>query len=182
MARKGPKPNLNGCSLEGCEKAYHAKNYCRNHYANFNATGDPLGARHKRNLEPMPDCECGKQAISRKHAKCRSCYQLWWYANRLGVDPKPERHKAEVKYSGAHYRVRAARGYPSGYDCVNCGSQAQEWALSNDATDLRYGESSVGRGDSVAYSLNVYSYLPMCKDCHIAYDAEARGHTYRKSA
>jgi len=34
------------CTVDGCDKKYYAKNYCRNHYENNKRTGNPIPSDH----------------------------------------------------------------------------------------------------------------------------------------
>lgn len=58
MTKRHIKPNSRFCSIEGCDGLHEAKGYCRNHYRQFKAHGDPLhrtdwakGIRPKRRAE-----------------------------------------------------------------------------------------------------------------------------------
>lgn len=177
MTKRGPIPYA-GCSVDGCEETKHyAKKYCKTHYNRNRRHGAPI---LYTDIE-WNTCECGKPTVSRQSATCKACYQRWWYANRAGQSATNSRYKDDVKYNAAHGRVRALRGHPQDHECVLCLEPAEEWALSVDAIDVRYGASGTGRTPITAYSLDPYSYLAMCKKCHRAYDAEARGHTYKKT-
>lgn len=125
-------------------------------------------------------CECGKIAVYRERKMCKNCYSSWWYNNRTGTSAGKWINQ-EVGYAGAHYRVRSVRGHAHNYACVECGKRAEHWALSADATDVRYGQAP-GREKDSAYSLNVYAYLPMCGGCHAAYDAKHANRNYKLKA
>lgn len=162
------------CSVEDCENKHYSRTYCKKHYQNLMRCGNPLGLRS----EPKPLCECGKIAVAR--GMCKAHYSSWWYHHRQGSDDhrvSPELRHDMVGFSGAHTRIRAVRGHAKSYDCVVCGFEAQEWALSAEATDLLFETDK--RGNEQAYSLNVYNYLPMCQADHKAYDAQHGNRNYK---
>ena len=82
---------------------------------------------------------------------------------------------AVPEYRGAHMRVYAERGKASEYECMEgCGKQAQEWAYCH-CTDEAITDAKTGR----LYSLDVDSYVALCKSCHRLFDLEYDPH-YRE--
>lgn len=71
----------------------------------------------------------------------------------------------EIGYWAAHDRVRAARGPASQHYCWKCGGPARDWALSRNAADPRPSRHGW-------FSPSPDDYVPMCRKCHIPYDAE----------
>lgn len=83
-----------------------------------------------------------------------------------------------VSYNTAHKRNQYLRGKASEYQCVDCGSQAQEWAYQYTAGDREMTEwiedTRVGRARELAYSPDAEHYAAMCKSCHIKFDKRER--------
>jgi len=65
-----------GCAVEGCERPFQAKGYCKYHWRKWKQFGDPLGGG-TRHGEPM---EFLKRAAISTDAECIS----WPYANSEG--------------------------------------------------------------------------------------------------
>lgn len=168
-----PRVGLKPCSIEACTKDVYARGFCHGHYERNRTTGSPERA-------PKPDCECGAPSLAT--GKCKACYMREWQNKRHHARPVDQSHplyKEEVGYQGAHLRIRNARGLPSEYKCILCGVDATEWALSADAEDLRYGPCATGRKPMTAFSLRINDYLPMCRNCHRAYDADTGNRNYK---
>ncbi len=86
--------------------------------------------------------------------------------------------KKVVGYHAAHYRVRAARGFPGDHSCA-CGAQAQEWAYGH--TDPNELTQKGGQNDGQKYSLDPSFYEPMCLPCHRGKDCKPGSNQGSKS-
>lgn len=75
--------------------------------------------------------------------------------------------KERVGYSGAHRRMRTARGDASLYRCVDCDGEASDWSYDHSDPDELF---EVQRGRPLAYSIKFEHYVPRCKKCHGAFD------------
>lgn len=71
----------------------------------------------------------------------------------------------EVGYTAAHRRVIALHGSASKHMCAHCLGQASDWAYDHLDPD----EKTEARG---TYSPDPSHYLPLCRWCHRAFDAE----------
>lgn len=102
----------------------------------------------------FPNCVvCGKKLYRyNTTGYCQSCWLIHLNKERMG-----ENHHAwtgdNVGYLGMHDRIYHRRGKASGYKCVDCGKQAEDWSLvkgyhPNDAEN----------------------YDPRCTKCHTEYD------------
>lgn len=117
---------------------------------------------------------CGREAV--RVSMCRMHYKRWFThgdpsvvlprGGDMGVHPKGPEHPSwqidRLSYSGAHMRVRAARGPASDYEC-SCGSRASHWAYDHsDPAPL-----TQMRGKTLhVFSPDVSRYLPLCVPCH----------------
>lgn len=73
-------------------------------------------------------------------------------------------------YTGAHERVASMFGSARNYNCYLCIDwTARDWALDPHATDA-YKITIDGKGTVRAISDNPFSYLPLCRSCHIRLD------------
>ena len=84
------------------------------------------------------------------------------------------KRKDDVTYKQMHRRVRADRGRITEHSCTECGKQARDWAY--DHSDPSPLEQWIplpnGKMHLAAYSTDTARYQPMCRGCHIAFDAE----------
>jgi len=81
---------------------------------------------------------------------------------------KANPRKKDVTYSGAHMRVRKARGSASECTCVDCGKQAIDWSYDrNDPAEL---VGLTSRGHETTYSADPAHYSPRCRSCHVVFD------------
>lgn len=71
----------------------------------------------------------------------------------LGLQGQPE----SQTYVAKHKRMRKVRGRAADHRCLNCDSQARDWAQLHDTT----GEDP-------------WDYVPLCRKCHLVYDKDAR--------
>ena len=73
----------------------------------------------------------------------------------------------QVRYFGAHLRVRRLRGAASSHACLGCGSQAQQWAYDHTDHEERH---QVFGNSRLPYSPDPEHYLPLCTKCHKVFD------------
>ena len=70
----------------------------------------------------------------------------------------------DVGYTGAHERVRSARGKVQDHACIDCGGRARHWSYNHrDPNELR-------RSDGLPYSGDPAMYDPRCVPCHKRFD------------
>lgn len=131
--------------------------------------------------------ECGLYGCGNKvHCKnlCRSCYNRYHRGNWIGllfdVEVSDLRHQGQGKrgkgknlapvrtYRNAHLRVTRERGKASEHVCQMCHRQAEDWALTPDAMDLR--QDSTVQKQGRWFSANVDEYVALCKKDHRALD------------
>ena len=81
-----------------------------------------------------------------------------------------------IGYKAAHRRIVRAYGKASDYECMMCtdGQPASDWAYmhDDDAALTSYAPDSYG----FAYSLDPDSYQPLCRSCHLKFDAHDEPH------
>jgi len=70
----------------------------------------------------------------------------------------------QVGYSGAHWRIRKAKGAATDHDCAHCDATAVHWAYDHTDPDQRTNDTGL------TYSLDPSHYLPLCASCHVAFD------------
>lgn len=120
-----------------------------------------LGADHPNWSGGLPICGvCGERTSSydtTTHRRCRD----------ISGPNGPNWRGSDIGYTGAHYRVTAARGLPGQHACAHCSEVAQEWAYDHEDPDER---RNVDSRDDDPFSLDVMHYLPLCKKCHRAFD------------
>ncbi|MGA1838456.1 hypothetical protein VD659_16175 [Herbiconiux sp. 11R-BC] len=71
-------------------------------------------------------------------------------------------------YVRMHQRVREANGHATGYRCVDCGEQAQEWSYDGTDPDEVRGVHGL---HVLPYSLKLAHYEPRCVKCHRNFDS-----------
>ena len=76
-----------------------------------------------------------------------------------------------VSYTLVHNRLASFRGKAASYGCVDCGSQAEEWAYDHSDPKELTGTSN---GRPAPYSLDLDRYNPMCRVCHFDFDHRRR--------
>lgn len=81
-----------------------------------------------------------------------------------------------VSYSGAHERLRKARGDASNYDCaaIECTLRGSGWAYLHGSTSPL---SESEKRDSGPYVLDPTMYAPLCRHHHERWDRAHRGQT-----
>lgn len=73
-----------------------------------------------------------------------------------------------LTYQAAHKRVRAAKGKPWDYLCVDCQQRAQCWTYAHDCPAER--TNDMGK---LPFCEHVWHYEPRCQGCHRRYDKKA---------
>lgn len=139
-------------------------------------TGDPLPSEQEMRSQA--------EEIAARRARGESISAI---ARDLGIDrgtvyarlkmlvegPKPPAkrgpRKEVVGYQGAHVRLRLTQGRAAEHDCHRCGEPADEWSY-NHADPNELIDEDLG----LPYSLSSDHYVPMCKSCHVRFDATAR--------
>jgi hypothetical protein len=155
------------CTVPGCERPLHSRatGYCNAHQQRWRRTGDPGPAEIAK---PGPShVGCSVAGCERTHSAHGYC-KLHDHRRRSHGDAEapsgPGPRKEVVGYSGAHGRVRAAKGPATGHPCRECGGPAAEWAYTNDDP------AELIDGKRQRYSLDVDRYVPMCNPCHDLFD------------
>ena len=87
------------CSVDGCERPFSARGYCKRHYERWRLNGDPLVVR-KRGTKP------GTLSPERHHR---------WAGGA-------------ISYQGMHLRLRRWFGSAKRRVCVDCGERALHWS------------------------------------------------------
>jgi hypothetical protein len=95
-------------------------------------------------------------------------YMRWWKHGDPSITFASHRFVGDaVTYSGAHIRVRNARGPASAQVC-ECGQPAGHWSYDHSDPDEKHDER--GR----PYSPDPSHYRPMCVPCHKRADLEIK--------
>lgn len=160
------------CSIDGCDRAWYARDWCNRHYNRWRRNGDPGPAA-------IAECRrygagCSVAGCDRKHQSKGLCSTHLLRVRKhgstqtvvilTGADHPLWRGDA-VSYRAAHARTRRARGSASAQSCRGCAAPAEDWAYDhadpNQLTDER------GR----PYSADPARYVPMCRPCHRKLDA-----------
>jgi hypothetical protein len=160
------------CSVEGCGRKHEAKGYCNMHYLRQWWAG-AIGEAQPRKAPRMGAClvaDCGSEDYCKGY--CRKHYERWRRhgdPNALGRSgrppgPAPELYVDVPTYAGMHQRIKKLRGKASEQCCVQCGSEASEWAYDhNDPSPVVH--------EGRTYSLDPGHYQSMCVPCHRQFDA-----------
>lgn len=133
----------------------------------------------------MVNCPCGEPVHIRKAGLCKRCYMRDYYQRNKGKPyythqnrartPKPPRPRNDdIGYSGAHQRVRKARGKASDHTCADCGWQAHDWAY-NGGSPLERVEQRTNRHGTTwdaPYSPDPNDFTALCKSCHAVRDGQ----------
>ena len=164
------------CSVDGCEQPKRQRGWCQAHYFRWRRTGD-VGGPELQKKDGSHRCHI--EGCERKHLGLGLCdrhfqrFQKWGDPYYIEEKPSGEHHPNwcgdHVGYTGAHDRVRGARGSASDHSCVACGGRAQQWAYDHADLDERY-EYDVKGVSLMAYSAKIDHYRPMCIPCHKAFD------------
>ena len=170
---------VNTCAVEGCARSPRTGRaaYCEMHYTRLLRTGETgppetIQRQHAgTGLCTISGCTC-----SARNGSSPYCGVHYGRLRRSGTPegtglPRGENHWAwtgdDATYNAAHLRVRAKRGTPSAYQCVDCGNHAYHWSY--DRTDPAERISDAGS----PYSLDVNRYAPRCTSCHKKFDCAA---------
>jgi hypothetical protein len=76
--------------------------------------------------------------------------------------------RSDVGYVRAHQRVRDIKGQACEHLCCKCSEGATNWAYTNDDPN------ELVDGQGLRYSLDPDRYVPMCRSCHLRFDAAHR--------
>lgn len=113
----------------------------------------------------------GNKYTRRAWRMCLGCGELFEvfphkYQSRSFCSRECYRNNEKVTYIAIHMRLRDRYGKASEYECSNCWRQAKDWAL------LPGEGTHVGKQGkkTLAYSVNLDSYTPLCRRCHIEMD------------
>lgn len=118
-------------------------------------------------------CDCGSSAVvigdslRTGNTKSCGCYQREHWDRGTPPRRKHRHFGDDIGYAAAHWRVRKERGAARQHSCVDCGQQAVDWSLRNDAVSLRNGMHCQ---IEMTYSVDVMEYDPRCRPCHKTYD------------
>jgi hypothetical protein len=74
---------------------------------------------------------------------------------------------AEPTYGAIHRRLGRDIGPAKTFQCVGCGSPAQEWSYNGGSANELIGLSGASL---VAYSVDLADYSPRCRKCHRGMD------------
>jgi hypothetical protein len=148
------------CSItipEQCPNKVLARGWCSKHYSRWRTHGDPLFTLINRDIK---ECViCGGELHGR--GWCQLHYLRWKHHGDALWEPPV------IGYVGMHDRVFNARGRASDYPCFHCAVQAQQWAYNHeDPAEL------IDPERRLAYSLDVFNYLPLCLSCHLIFDGK----------
>ena len=173
-----PTTQSSTCAVDGCDREVKSRGWCQAHYFRWRRTGDPGTAELALKGQPkepcnIEDCDHDQAALGLcdRHAQR---YRKW--GDPYYVEEKARRGRFNhfwsgdsVGYSGAHDRVRSARGRVQQYACVDCGDQAKHWSYDHADPDERHEMVS---GSLVAYSVKPEHYHPRCVPCHKRFDLD----------
>jgi hypothetical protein len=169
-----------------CPRKHSARGWCATHYNQQYLFGEtwPIGSpglpRGKTldTLDEPKTCHCGKPARSK--GLCGTHYQSEYYQQGK-AERRKTNNKTFVGNKGAHLRIKAQLGKAANYQCNNpdCHKEALDWSLNHDAQEIFTGVGLAGF--SRAFSLDIYSYEPLCRTCHMEKDGTL-GANFRGSA
>lgn len=198
-SRSEPK---RACAVAACDRQSQLRGWCLQHYARYRRNGTPgtTAIRHVSAPGERRACsKCSEAAIARQMCAthymqarrrdqsadqcvvidCRSpqitremCEMHYARWRRVGEPAGQRRLGAPAKrgiitYEAAHARVRSQFGGAHNYDCLACGADAQDWAYDHEDQSALSG----GRSGCL-YSTDPTHYIPLCKKCHSAFDAD----------
>ena len=73
------------CAVEGCDRDYCAKGYCRRHWKRWSKYGDPLMKDQRRGRQPSPERPCSHDGCDTLAITKGMC-ELHYRRQRRGVD------------------------------------------------------------------------------------------------
>jgi len=119
-------------------------------------------------------CACSGQTVvlqtSLRSGTTRSCGCLQRASAAAGLTARNQSRAQSVDvpaYGTVHNRLRREYGPASGYTCVECGAQADDWSY--DHTDPLE-VTGLDHGHLRPYSLEPGHYEPRCRSCHKIFD------------
>lgn len=158
------------CTVDGCDRKFYCKGFCRLHYGRWSRHGDPL------RVIPHPGPQhvgCMVDGCDQKHHAFGYCSthaaRLKKHGDPLVVGPRaPGRKRLDVlTYAGVHKRLFYDLGRASDRLCADCGNAGAEWSYDGGCPDEL---TAMVRGSELAYSMDPQRYSPRCKACHRARD------------
>lgn len=157
------------CGVEDCPLSQYGQGLCKTHWQRKRRTGSTETTRFKPRTCAIADCT--ERHMGR--GWCRLHYERWVRnGDPLVVRPNPARLPGaanckwqgdEIGYTGAHDRVRAARGPATELLCVDCGAAADGWSYDHRDPDERIEPEDPKRKP---YSVKPEHYQPRCNACH----------------
>jgi hypothetical protein len=163
------------CSVTDCNRPHHGRGFCLKHYFRQYKPGT---ARIYPERGACAVEDCGRP----HHARgwCNTHHNRWLHTGSplvvrpagcttLGPD-HPSWQGSNISYTGAHLRVRSARGSAAQHSCVDCGETAAQWSYDHLDPDEIVGDGA----RPSAYSAKPEHYHPRCIPCHAAFDKARR--------
>lgn len=163
--------------MEGCDRARRglATPYCEAHYGRVRKHGDPQAhvPLRPRRYESK---QCFAPGCEKDRSKGKWCSSHEARLRRRGelepeFIPQDKRNlprgrdnvnwTEEPSYTAVHQRLRRWRGPASGYNCVTCDEQAEQWSYDHADPEQRIDEKI-----NLPYSTDVDHYRAMCVRCH----------------
>lgn len=162
------------CSVEGCDRVVDALGLCAVHYLRFKRNGETGSAEIASKVRHAPGQMCsvdGCDSLAKLRGWCAGHYQRWL----LKGDPGPAEFKYQgsgddIGYFAAHDRVRKVKGSARDQTCAHCGAPARDWAYDHADPDERTAPEDDPHAAGMPYSVNIDSYIPLCKACHNKFD------------
>jgi hypothetical protein len=161
---------VSACKLDGCERPAKTRGWCLAHYTRVRRTGSPGPVEVSDRIRPtcsVDGCDKPHQA----HGYClnhRRRVEKGGHPDYVGRPPSGEANASwkgdDVGYTGAHERVRAARGKVQDHACADCGATARHWSYNHrDPSELTTASGLPYSGDPAMYD-------PRCVPCHKRFD------------
>lgn len=168
------------CAIQGCERPYYGRGWCRAHHARWLRHGDPLAGRR-----PDGDGVCTVDDCAKPHKSLGYCDMHLSRHLRHGDistvkarDGRGEQSRQwrgdDAGYVAVHDRIRRQRGLPTEYPCADCGGPAKQWAYDHKDPNERI---AIDHGKPKPYSTDVSRYQPLCLRCHRRLDHSIKGAT-----
>lgn len=96
----------------------------------------------------------------------RACAIMGTKKARSGSNSSHWKAGDDIPYTRAHQRVKALWGPASGYQCIECGRQARDWAYDGTDPGELYKQAHGKSKSFCHYSIWPEFYMPMCSRCH----------------